>query len=117
MIAAFALAALLHQSPMPSVAPDGVFRSRGYGLVIVRAGQDLRVYHEADGACWPDPDGEDLKDSFAAVVPVADGIGLTEAHDDQASIYVFDRLPALPPACEHPDTSDRAAVLAVSDLM
>jgi len=117
MIAAFALAALLQQSPMPSVAPDGVFRSRGYGLVIVRAGQDLRVYHEAAGACWPDPDGEDLKDSFAAVVPVAEGIGLTEAHDDQASIYVFDRLPALPPACEHPDTSDRAAVLAVSDLM
>lgn len=117
MIAALALAALFQQSPMPSVAPDGVFRSRGYGLVIVRSGEDFRLYHEAGRACWPDPEGADLKDSFAAVVPVTDGIGLTEAHDDQASVYVFDKLSDLPLACERPDTSDRAAVLAIADLM
>ena len=58
MIAAFALAALLQQSPMPSVAPDGVFRSRGYGLVIVRTGQDLRFITRPTGPVGWTPMGK-----------------------------------------------------------
>lgn len=45
-------------------------------------------------------------------------VGLTEAGDDeQATIYHFEPIPALPNSCTTPDRSDRAAVIAIADLM
>lgn len=43
---------------------------------------------------------------------------MTEAGDDeQATIYHFEPIPALPNSCTTPDRSDRAAVIAIADLM
>lgn len=112
-----ALLAVLIQTP-DAVAPDGAFQSRGYGWVIERSAEGFQLYHRTPSACWPDPDGGDLEPIFARAVPLTDGlIGLTEVGDEQATVYPFAPLDALPAECETPDTSDRAAVVAIADLM
>lgn len=118
MVLSLMIAAALQTAGLEGPAPLGVFRSRGYGWVIDRQPEGLRLYHETAGACWFDPDGGDLSDAFARAIARDDGsIGLTEAGDDQATVYVFDPLPTLPSGCASPVTDDATAVVAIADLM
>lgn len=112
-----ALLALLVQTPA-TPAPLGVFQSRGYGWIVERSEAGFKLYHQTASACWLDPDGGDLEPIFARAVPLSeDLIGLTEAGADQATVYPFEVLSALPTACGTPDTGNRAAVVAIADLM
>ena len=112
-----ALLALLIQTP-DAPAPNGVFQAKGYSWIVDRSASGFRLYHHTASACWPDPEGGDLASIFARVVPGPDRVvGLTEAGVEQATVYPFEPLPALPAACETPDIGDRAAVVAIADLM
>lgn len=112
-----ALLTLLVQTP-DTPAPEGVFQSRGYGWIVERSATEFQLYHRASSTCWRDPEGSDLSDVFGHAVSLPDGgIGLTEAGAEQATVYSFDRLDALPAPCYAPDATDRAAVIAIADLM
>jgi len=117
MILSLLLAGLLQTDPTSILPPEGVFRSRGYDWVIDRGPDGVKLYQEAGPACWPNPDGS-VVDSLVRAVDLAAGVvGLSEAGDDQATVYAFDALSSLPEACLSPATGDRDAVLAVADLM
>ncbi len=81
----------------------GVWRSRGYGLLLTVSADGLRLHHETAVGCYPDPGGEDsLLYSLTFLDQDVDAIGDTLAlvSTPGETRYVFDRLEALPPACE-----------------
>lgn len=118
MIVSLMLAALL-QTSGPTAAPEGTYRSRGYGWIIDRSATGFSLFHEAGAQCWPDPDGaEAMAPALAAAQPLSGGgVALSEAGDPDATRYLFDPLPALPAACSDAHTNPRAAVVAIADLM
>lgn len=115
ILTAAALAATLAAAPAPA-SVDGVWRSRGYGW-IVETGASHRVWHQANGRCWAEPDPT-LAQALRVAVLRPDGSAVFgDGADDQSTAYVFDRLPALPDACRTPPIGDAAAVRALADLM
>ena len=98
-------------SPLPlimggGITPDearGVWRSRGYGLLLTVTENSVRLHHETKAGCYADPGGEDsLLSSLTTVVPDEDldEDELAIVSDLGETRYLFDRIKALPPACE-----------------
>lgn len=122
MILALIAAALMAEASTTAQAsaPEGVFQARGYSWLIDRTPDRFALYHRTGSLCWPDPDAAEMESIFARRVDeTPDGVvGLAEETDDDlATVYAFDPLTDLPEACLHPDLGDRAAVIAIADLM
>jgi len=101
-----------------SVVPEvqGIWRSRGYGYVA-RLGRDgVRFYHIAGDFCYLDPRGErDPEGMFEYYRQLQDG-GVAFSPGPGQSLYVFDRLAAMPAACNDrtPWTPSRIAALVAA---
>jgi len=79
---------------------QGVWRSRGYGWLIEISRGRLSVYDEAGGLCTRDL-SENIASNFSyRRIERKDRIVLASGPDETA--YRFDRLPALPAACNGP---------------
>jgi carboxyl-terminal processing protease len=82
-------------------APEiqGVWRSRGYGYVVRINREGPKLYHVAGDFCYADPRrGRDPEGIFEWYRPLeGNAVGFSFAPGQ--SLYVFDRLPGLPPAC------------------
>ena len=111
------LAVALMMQLTAAAAQDPVLQSRGYSWIVDRTVGGFKLYQEVGGACWPDPDGESLQPALALELR-GDGQLVRLSEDrDQATIYSFAPILQLPAGCAHPDTSDRAAVVAIAALM
>ena len=96
-------------------APDGVWRSRGYGwLWVIKSGR-VRVYEEAGPYCIL---------SGTSVDYVADSIQISNdarsfriALDDPTYQFEFEKLDELPAACTRkPDASPGGVVAAIAEI-
>ena len=99
---------------MPEI--QGVWRSRGYGYVVRIASEGPKLYHVAGDFCYADPRRErDPEGIFAHYRPMeGDAVGFS--YGPSQSLYVFDRLASLPPACSNrtPWTHSRIAALVAA---
>ncbi|NMO14287.1 S41 family peptidase [Pyxidicoccus fallax] len=80
----------------------GVWRSRGYGVVLSVSEDGARLFHETKAGCYPDPLGEEgMLAELAFVDPevnqAPDVLSLASLPGETR--YVFDKLGALPEAC------------------
>nr|AYM54133.1 peptidase S41 [Chondromyces catenulatus] len=91
----------------------GVWRSRGYGYILQIGQGSLKLFHAAGPFCYPDPRPEADPDGlFEHSQQLAEDVIAFSAGPGQTR-YVFDRLGALPPACDEKAawTADRIAAL------
>lgn len=117
MLTLLTMVALMTLQPVETPPLQGALVSRGYSWILDRTGDGFAVYQQVGEACWPDPDSEVLRSTFALELPGAGNLIRLTQDEDQATVYSFDSLEALPWACLNPDRSDRAAVVAIADLM
>lgn len=97
--AAVSPAPLLRDGTTPEAA-RGVWRSRGYGLVLSVSGGALGLHHETAAGCYPDPGGEGgLLESLVLFEPGASRKDVAVRSHPGETRYVFDRLDGLPAAC------------------
>ncbi len=115
-----ALGAIGCASPKPAAAPaptrlEGVWRSDGYGFVIVATGDSLRTYEVTQTTCVPSftavrraeaPAGaEAAYETDGQVLAVTAGPDSSQKQlksDGAASYMVIRRLPAAPEVCSRP---------------
>ncbi|WP_164016492.1 S41 family peptidase [Pyxidicoccus trucidator] len=96
---------LLVQDGVPVEAARGTWRSRGYGLLLSVTAAGLKLHHETAAGCYPDPGGEDsLLASLAYLAPGTAADALALLGEPGETRYFFQRIPALPAACEAPVT-------------
>lgn len=117
MLTFLPMAALMILPPVEMPPRQEILASRGYSWILERTGDEITIYQHAGEACWPDPDSEILKSTFALELPSAGNLIRLTQDEDQATVYSFDPLEALPSTCQDPDRSDRAAVVAIAHLM
>ena len=79
-------------------AADGVWRSRGYGHILVVHGGARTLYHVAGAFCYRDPTGDTDDDTYRLVSIVSPTHIVFAASADQTR-YGFDRIAALPRRC------------------
>lgn len=80
-------------------AVDGVWRSRGYGhILVVRDGRRV-LYHVAGPFCYPDPSGTGGDDDTYRLVSIRGPARIAFAAAPDQTRYAFDRIAALPPGC------------------
>jgi carboxyl-terminal processing protease len=92
--------ALLLRDGVPAEAARGIWRSRGYGLVLSISEGGSRLHHETSAGCYADPGGEDsLLESLVYFTPGASPDELVFVSHPGETRYLFQRLPALPTAC------------------
>jgi len=100
----------------PVSALHGIWRSRGYGYVLRIDADGLALFHVAGPFCYADPRRQRDPDGlFAFHRMAADGTVAFSARPGQTR-YVFDRLSALPDACNDrmPWTPPRVAALVAA---
>jgi len=86
-------------------AARGVWRSRGYGMLLSVTAEGLKLHHETAAGCYPDPGGEDsLLRSLIYFEPGATANELALLSDPGETRYFFQRIHILPGACEAPVT-------------
>lgn len=91
---------LLVRGGVPDRAAHGVWRSRGYGLVLSVSPEGLRLHHETQAGCYPDPGGEgSLLESLVYFVPGTSPEERVFLSHPGETHYRFQRLSALPEAC------------------
>lgn len=80
----------------------GLWLAKGYGYVVDIAPDRLTLYHIADGLCLKDPrDGDNPDGLFVQWREQPGGhIALTPGLEE--TLYDFERIPALPAACQSP---------------
>ncbi|MFP2924580.1 S41 family peptidase [Pyxidicoccus sp. 3LG] len=91
---------LLVRDGVTAEAARGVWRSRGYGLVLSVSTDGLMLHHETAAGCYPDPGGEaSVLTNFVYLMPgsTPDELPISGVPGDTR--YLFQRLPALPAAC------------------
>jgi carboxyl-terminal processing protease len=99
--AASAELVLLLKDGAPAEAARGVWRSRGYGLLLSVTADGLKLHHETSAGCYPDPGGDDsLLTALTWFEPGAAKDELVLLSDPGETRYFFQRLQALPAACE-----------------
>lgn len=92
---------LLLKDGATAEATRGVWRSRGYGLLLTVSADGLKLHHETAAGCYADPGGEDsLLSSLVYVVPGTPADELALLSDPGETRYFFQRLQALPPTCD-----------------
>jgi hypothetical protein len=101
-------------SPPAQAQVDGIWRSRGYGLVVEVAGDSLQVYEVTASTCLPSLVGKRVPgsgpDSVRYELAGAGAIELRPGDDGTRRVYrpgtasdiVIERVPARPAACDHP---------------
>lgn len=93
---------------------EGVWRSRGYGWLVEFSDGEARLYDESDSLCVlkdAQPDEEDLR---GHVHISSDGERLQLPINDPSYLHDFDRIAALPEACDdEPDASPEAVLDAM----
>lgn len=109
--ASIASAFVMHKaSALPS--QSGIWRSRGYGWIWVIKDGRIDVYDAADGYCRKVDDPEDRTEDVLDPFEVSrDGNTLRLSMGDPDERYLFDRIDALPAACNAPQRTDAAAVV------
>lgn len=100
LVAGFSPAVARPWMPMSSVgkAADGVWRSRGYGHILVVRDGARTLYHVAGAFCYSGP-GSDPDDDVYRLVSVIGRARLAFAASPNETHYVFDRIAALPRRC------------------
>ena len=78
---------------------DGVWRSRGYGHLIVLRNGVPTLYHAAGPYCYRDPNPDAGTDETFRLVSVASRDRIAFAEAPEQTHYFFDRVAALPPTC------------------
>jgi carboxyl-terminal processing protease len=100
------------------VAPElqGVWRSRGYGYVVKIDRKGLQLHHIAGEFCYPDPRRERNPEGIFEYYRPLDKGAVAFSSAPGQSLYVFDRLPSLPAACNDrtPWTPSRIASLVAA---
>ncbi|MFP2907050.1 S41 family peptidase [Pyxidicoccus sp. 3LFB2] len=92
---------LLVKDGVPVEAARGSWRSRGYGMLLSATASGLKLHHETAAGCYADPGGDDsLLASLVYLAPGATVDELALLSDPGETRYYFQRLPALPRACE-----------------
>ncbi|MCP3143198.1 S41 family peptidase [Pyxidicoccus xibeiensis] len=81
-------------------AARGIWRSRGYGLVLSVTVDGVKLHHETKAGCYPDPGGDTSPlQNLAYVVPGSTPDTLTVTSWPGETLYLFQRLQALPESC------------------
>ena len=80
-------------------AIDGVWRSQGYGWIIVLSQGVPALYHAAGPYCYRDPDPDAGEDEPFRLVTIVHQNRIAFATGAAETRYVFNRIAALPPAC------------------
>ena len=91
---------------------DGVWRSRGYGWVVVVKRKKVQLYHVAGDTCIRDK-GQELfsfDDFTPGVVSGTNRRVIRTRVDDSDYLHTFERVAALPQACVDPAKSDVISV-------
>lgn len=100
---AFALSAASAGPWLPTAragkAADGIWRSRGYGHILVVRGGARTLYHVAGRFCYRDTSGSDVDDDSYRLVDIASRARIAFAAAPGQTRYAFDRIAALPPGC------------------
>ncbi|WNG36812.1 S41 family peptidase [Archangium violaceum] len=79
----------------------GVWRSRGYGMLLSVSENGTQLHHETTAGCYPDPGGENSpRESLVYLEPgsTSDELSLSPTPGDTR--YLFQRIQTLPAACE-----------------
>ena len=98
-------APLVRDGATPEAA-RGVWRSRGYGVVLSVTEGALALHHETAAGCYPDPGGEgSMLEALVYFEPRASRNELAVLSHPGETRYVFDRLEGLPAACAGTGTS------------
>jgi carboxyl-terminal processing protease len=95
---------------------QGIWRSRGYGYVVRIGREGPKLFHIAGEFCYADPRGErDPEGMFEYYRPLQDGV-VAFSSGPGHSQYVFERVAALPAACDDrtPWTQARIAALVAA---
>ena len=79
-------------------AADGIWRSRGYGHILVVQGGARTLYHVAGAFCYRDPTGDTDDDAYR-LVSIVSPTHLVFAASADETRYGFDRIAALPRRC------------------
>jgi len=93
---------------------QGVWRSRGYGWIVLFGPDGPRLFHTAGGACYADPRPESDPDEMMSAWR-SEGQGMIALTGSPGGTrYLFDRLSDLPAACldTAPWTPDRIVAFA-----
>jgi hypothetical protein len=90
---------------------DGVWRSRGYGMLWAIAGGRLHAYEESGTYCIRGGKAQDLGDFADGLRLADDGRSFRIALDDPTYEFVFDRIDAISEACARKPASGPVAVL------
>jgi carboxyl-terminal processing protease len=78
---------------------QGVWRSRGYGWIVMFGPNGSSLFQTAGGICYPDPRPQPDPDEMMALWrPEAEGV-VALAGEADGTRYLFDRLDHLPNAC------------------
>ena len=78
---------------------DGVWRSQGYGHLLVLSRGVPTLYHAAGPYCYRDPDPDAGADEVFRLVTVASRNRIAFAEAPGQTRHVFDRVAMLPPTC------------------
>ncbi|PVM94229.1 S41 family peptidase [Caulobacter endophyticus] len=79
---------------------QGVWKSRGYGWVVLFEAGGPSLYHLAGDDCWRDPRPEADPDGVLKLWRPG-GAAIETAGEPDGTVYRFDRLKALPAACSN----------------
>ncbi|CAN5306644.1 S41 family peptidase [soil metagenome] len=108
-VAALTLAAATSPEPL---------KLRGYGWLLEGQGSTFQLYQSIGGACWLEKNAAEVEPAFARRQRRRGRqLALSEKGDDRSTIYLADRIKALPAGCDAPDRSDAAAVRTIAALM
>lgn len=80
-------------------AIDGVWRSRGYGHILVVRDGGRALYHVAGPFCYPDPAGTGADDDMYRLASIMGPTRIAFAAAPDQTRYEFDRIAALPSSC------------------
>ena len=99
-VAGFSLAPAQPWVPVATAGKviDGVWRSRGYGHILVVRGGTRTLYHEAGAFCYRGT-SDDLDDDAYRLVSVTGRTHLAFAASPDQTHYSFERIDALPRRC------------------
>ncbi len=103
--------ALVDDRPVPEVL--GVWRSQGYGYIARITREGIRLYHVAGSHCYSDTRTRDDTDDVFSFYRSLGADRIAFSGTPGQTRFVFDRLPALPPACSNGTPWSRPRIAAL----
>lgn len=99
-------AALPARADKPATLPDGLWRSRGYGIVLEVRGPSVRAWDVTPVSCIERADTALAFKSPESVAVFPGGRAFSVQTRDLITNFTYDRLDALPPQCSEPAQAD-----------